>query len=133
MHYKKTVLEELPRLTNLDGERNPHGSIYIATVDDVGACAQQAAAHEPDFSFAPPEPWFKAHDFVLPNARVRPGAAHSVAIAATVLSRSDASCMAVSGTLSHVCQHTRKHLLFMRTRGGTPIRLAPCKKSADVG
>lgn len=69
--YNRTLLAELPLLTNLDGERNPQAGTYTKVVEQVSEHMDLEAAREPDFSFVPPEPWFATHDFVLPQSQVR--------------------------------------------------------------
>jgi hypothetical protein len=66
--YKRLVLDALPQLTNLDGERNPRVPGYSAAAEDAAEALDTLEACEPDFSFPEPERWLLATDLVVPEA-----------------------------------------------------------------
>lgn len=65
--YKRTVLSALPKLKNLDGERNPYTSTYTAVVESATAVQRELTQFEPDFSFTKPKPWIDAGLLQVPE------------------------------------------------------------------
>jgi hypothetical protein len=66
--YKQLVLDALPQLTNLDGERNPRVPGYSAVVEVAAEALDTLEICEPTFSFPEPERWLLASDLVVPEA-----------------------------------------------------------------
>jgi Leucine-rich repeat (LRR) protein len=62
--YKEAVLAALPRLKNLDGERNPRRSSYFIIVDQVTQVQKELEHFRHDFSFTDPKPWITAEALV---------------------------------------------------------------------
>lgn len=75
--YKRALLEMLPQLTNLDGERNPRQPLTTnrKSQDIQGnkpTCIGAAAM--PNFAFPAPESWFEENHFHLPEAQINSAA-----------------------------------------------------------
>jgi hypothetical protein len=65
--YKSHMLTLLPKLANLDGERNPVSTGRSAS---VGCCTQPFWFHtatQATFTFEPPFPWFTDAQLNIPN------------------------------------------------------------------
>lgn len=65
--YKRTVLEALPKLKNLDGERNPLSSTcFSALVEHATKVQEEMMNFKPDFKFTEPKPWIDAGMLQVP-------------------------------------------------------------------
>jgi hypothetical protein len=67
--YKQAVLEALPSLRNLDGDRNPRWEGYPSywqAAEDANEVAENLQQHKPDFSFPIPLRWLAPDVFVVP-------------------------------------------------------------------
>jgi hypothetical protein len=56
--YKSGLLAALPKLTNLDGERNPKESSCTSAQERCVSLVNNCTALRPDFDFTTPAPWF---------------------------------------------------------------------------
>jgi hypothetical protein len=74
------VLAALPKLKNLDGERNPHSSTcFSALVEHATVVQTEMAQFEPDFSFTEPDPRVDASLLIVPEV---PAISHYEAVTA---------------------------------------------------
>lgn len=65
-NYKGTILSALPKLKNLDGERNPRRSSYFAIVDQAAQVRKEMEQFQPDFAFTDPKPWMAQETLQFP-------------------------------------------------------------------
>jgi hypothetical protein len=70
--YKSNILAALPKLTNLDGERNPKDGITTSSADQCMPVVTNCAARSPDFNFTLPAPWFSGEQLQVADMPCQP-------------------------------------------------------------
>lgn len=68
--YKTAVLSALPKLTNMDGERNPHTCSYHATLAKADTATELLKLYNPEFRCDPPEQWFTPGMLTVPAVTI---------------------------------------------------------------
>eukprot|EP00892_Ulva_mutabilis_P002085 jgi/Ulvmu1/11878/UM081_0036.1 len=65
--YKAAVLSALPRLTNLDGERNPHSCCYHDALVQTHKAHEVLKEYQPEFKHVLPDHWFTQAELEVPT------------------------------------------------------------------
>ena len=103
--YKRMILASLPKLSNLDGERNPSMPHYTTAIDSAQVASEKLQHHEPNFTFEPPTKWLPADAFNVPDLPAPAGGKLAEVQAAT------SKRMQVRATIRSPCTPNVQHTL----------------------